>query len=523
MHLLEKLKTHWQFIFVLLIAFLARLLFSGNTVYMWDEERDWLPLARQISFNLNDLNLPIRGDHHNALSGYLIKFSGLMFGESHIGFRFFDIVAGVLTVAVVYRIALAMVGATAGFWAALLLALNEYHISVSSLAIQKSFYLLAAALSILFFYHYLTLQKRVYLYLMATFLGIGFLIYAITVLLIPVFAITLFIAGHRDILKRRETYISSLIFIAIVSPDIFWNFFYSRGAAEVSYSTHLSRVGKLGLSEQPLVFFINGILEKLYEYAGSRLIPTSSPEYLQTNSIVGAVMLLVVLFFTIRFLREEKGIKLLVLLFWFVFVFFTLNNSAIADRPEMDRSVWYWIDVTLLPACILTGVLLSKLKGWFQLPVFCGALVLTAYIALNVSLLRFGLPWAAVRFVPEFIFAESTPQLVSVRANFDYCDFCSASELKLVSVGIVDEAHNKSRPAEIGVDIVDAELGTPDDTFRLLADTSLVGSRYKFIYEVTDRWGRKQVLDDYPWGAIGVRVATPGTKPWVTPFWVKKD
>lgn len=129
---------------VLLAAFALRLYIALGTAYFWDEERDWLILARGISFVPGHLNLPIRG-FHPALPAYFMKTSSLLFGANHFGYRLPGLIAGILSIWVAVRLALDWFGAKAAHVTAVILASNEYHVQISTIAVEKIYYLTFAA------------------------------------------------------------------------------------------------------------------------------------------------------------------------------------------------------------------------------------------------------------------------------------------------------------------------------------------------------------------------------------------
>ncbi|MGE0887578.1 MAG: ArnT family glycosyltransferase [Blastocatellales bacterium] len=165
---------------LLIVAFGLRLYLAITTAYLWDEDRDWIPLAESISFEPGAINLPVRGDFHGALSAYFIKAGAFLIGNTHLGYRFFGLLAGVVTIVVVYRLAFEFAGAIAAKLSAVFIAFNEYHIQVSTMAIQKVYYLLFAGLAIYGFCRFLREQSPRWLYLAAVAVGLAFLCYEIS-------------------------------------------------------------------------------------------------------------------------------------------------------------------------------------------------------------------------------------------------------------------------------------------------------------------------------------------------------
>ena len=189
--------------------------------YIWDEEMRWIPLAQSISLRPGHLHLPLHEGHDPSLPAYFIKASSILFGETPVGFRFPSLLAGMLTILFVYLIAREWRGARAGLWAGGLLAFNEYHIGISSFAVEKSYYLCFVSIAVYSFSRFLQTAKPNFLYLTAVATGLGFLCKLLATLLIPVFFITLLVSGSGSWLRRKEPYIALLIFLVLISPDIY--------------------------------------------------------------------------------------------------------------------------------------------------------------------------------------------------------------------------------------------------------------------------------------------------------------
>ena len=82
-----------------LAAFALRLWLAMNTTWLWDEEREWIPLARAISFDPAALYLPLRTDYHGALAAYPIRAGAAIFGDAHWAWRLSAVLCGTGTVA----------------------------------------------------------------------------------------------------------------------------------------------------------------------------------------------------------------------------------------------------------------------------------------------------------------------------------------------------------------------------------------------------------------------------------------
>lgn len=247
----------WFLLLVLLLALVLRLDIALTTTYMWDEERDWIRLATDISLRPGSFNLPVHG-FHPALPAYFIRTGSLLLGANFLGFRLLSLIAGILTILMAFRLAGEVAGVGAARWAAILLTFCEYHVQVSAIATEKAFYLAFSLLAIYAFCRFLRTEKPHYLYITAVSAGLGFLCKETSSLLAPALLVVFCFRGYRSWFLRKEPYIAALLFLAVISPDLYWNLRHPAGnviAAEYGYAQHLSRVGGLGYSVQPLIFY----------------------------------------------------------------------------------------------------------------------------------------------------------------------------------------------------------------------------------------------------------------------------
>ena len=185
---MRKLLGHRMTLLLIIgTAAVLRLYRASVAKYIWDEKMDWIPLAQSISLRPGNLHLPLHGTHDPSLPAYFIKASSILFGETPIGFRFSSLLAGLLAILFVYLIAREWKGQTAALWAAALLAFNEYHIGISSFAVEKIYYGCFVSIAAYSFSRFLHTGKPNLLYFTAVATGLGFLCKMLSSLLVPVF------------------------------------------------------------------------------------------------------------------------------------------------------------------------------------------------------------------------------------------------------------------------------------------------------------------------------------------------
>ena len=441
------------FVLILVVGVAIRLYLASATSYIWDEHGDWIPIAERISLKPGNVYLPVHDFQHPSLPAYFIKAGSMLLGENRIGFRFFSLLAGMLTIVLAFRFALKWIGPTAARWTAALLAFNEYHIVVSILATEKSFHLLSAMLAMYAFSRFIHTEKPGYLYLAGASTGLGFLCKYIPGLLIPIFFTALLFPEYRPWLRRKEPYIAFLLFLVVITPDLYWNLkgLLVEGAQldqSANISDHFSRAGGPGFNSHHFLFYVRGAVRKVYSIVGWELWDPVS-EYPSMNSLFGLILFGGVLLTTFHGKRKDSMLRFLVPLFcvvigfvvlvsigqrlrgeasewhllnflfglilfggiillilrynwqgpilrflvfsfWAVFGFFVLIRPG--NSPGLDSVVWFWVDMTLLIAALLVGRYLSGLQGKWRFACYAITGVAGLCAVIGVLAFRLGMP-----------------------------------------------------------------------------------------------------------------------------------
>ena len=131
------------------------------------------------------------------------------------------------------------------------------------------------------------------------------------------------------------------MFFLTISPDIVCNLTIpvdQYTMYQTNYLDHLSRFGGIGLNEQPLVFYFKSTCDILHiayrDYLNFRSI--SLPMAL---TLLGSVAYTSFAYRQFRFSDKEDGwVTFLLLMFWCIFVFF----SVIVDKSPSRGGV-FWI------------------------------------------------------------------------------------------------------------------------------------------------------------------------------------
>jgi hypothetical protein len=377
-------------------AVALRLVLAINAPYIHDEENTHIPLSRTISLAPGDLRLPLRGENHGALPAYLVHASSALFGTSPLAYRSIHVALGLVTIVLVYLLTREWYGATAARWTAALLAFNEYVLTLSSRATAHVPHFFFVALAVFAFGRFLARQRPAYLYASAASLGLAFYVKEHSALLVPIVFATLLLGPYRQWLRRPHPYVACAIFVLFITPDVLWNLRTDPYAARVTYGgselgqatyvAHLRRMGGIGLSPYPTVFYLRDVVVLVNRAATGTEWTTESPELpsLLINSALGLLFIGSVLWTIVR--RERDHLQTFLLVFACgIFVFFTLikpGNTPFRLAPVNPS----WVEATLIPVAILTGAQLARLAGRWRYIVWTAAAAALLYAVDSVVL-----------------------------------------------------------------------------------------------------------------------------------------
>jgi 4-amino-4-deoxy-L-arabinose transferase-like glycosyltransferase len=361
-------------VLILLAALAIRLHLATTREYIHDEINTAIPLSKTISFDPANLHLPLRGENHPALPAYVVKVSSMLFGTSRLGYRGMHLLLGLLTIVMVYAMSRQWYGAVPARWAAAFMAFNEYYLNVSSRATAHVPNLLFVTGAVYAFSRFLATERPRYLYAAGASVGLAFYCKESTALLLPVFALTLLVGKHRRWLLRPQVYLAVAAYLLVISPDIVWNLranpdtatviYNNQTVGQATYSAHLRRIGGLGLSPYPAMFYLRSAVTSAYSRLTGNELKDETTEYWSMNPAIGVLLLGGVLATTVRTVSRDQLRIFLLVMFWAIFGFFTLIRRG--DPPgRLDPVSWIWVEVTIVPAIVLTSArLVDVSRKW---------------------------------------------------------------------------------------------------------------------------------------------------------------
>ena len=410
--------------------------------------------------------------NHTPGAVYGISLGQAALPGTRIGSRLVGIVLGVLTVAVAAALAGAMAGPTAAVWAAALVAFNEDHIGVSAKAVELVYYVTFGMLALYAFWRFLETDRDKWLYAAALSLGVAYFCQEIAALLGPVMLLALVRRDGLRWLWRRRSWVAAAIVALFVIPD-YLTVLGDAPTSAVLPTDHLSRINGLGLRYHPTLFYLYDLVQWAFAKLGRDFFDAGAG-YPHTNLLAGVVLLGGVFWalFIARVWKSHLG-WLLCAVFIVVFGVFTVLETDGGTRG-LDPIGWQWIDLTLVPAAVLTGTWLATSVGVWRYLTWTAAGLAVAIAAVQVTTNRLEQPALAAAACPEHIVA--TGALQDVRILLGSCDACVTPAAVIDSVQILG-ARSVLRPAR------------PDEYEILSGDGTTPRLRLRTLSESGETWG----------------------------------
>jgi len=382
-------------ILILLAALIIRVYLATTREYIHDEINTAIPLSKEISFEPGHLHLPLRGENHPAMPAYVVKVGSMFFGTSRLGYRGMHLLLGLVTIVMVYTMTRQWYGTVPARWAAAFMAFNEYYLNVSSRATAHVPNLLFVTAAVYAFSRFLASERPRYLYLAGASMGLAFYCKESTALLLPVFAFTLLVSRQRRWLFKPQVYLACVIWFLVISPDIAWNMRSSAATAKVTYNdqtvgqatyaTHLKRIGGLGISLYPSMFYFRGTVRSSYlRFTGSPMRDNTA-EYESVNPAIGLLLLGGVVATAVRPRGRDQLRIFLLLMFWGIFGFFTMIKPG-DPGGRLDAVSWIWVETTMVAAVVLAGAQLANVSERWRLPVWSFAFVALLWACMRLLL-----------------------------------------------------------------------------------------------------------------------------------------
>lgn len=226
--IIKWLKRDYNFYIVgiLIFAFILRLYYFSMTLNqpLWWDEAEYMNMARAWAFNLDYEFIPVRPILFSLITALFFKIASGEFLP-----RLFVLALSMASVIGMYYLGKEVYNKKVGLLASFFMAifhLNLFHTGRLLVDLPSlTFY----TFSVFFFYSYFKTKSNKMLYLGAAMVAIGTLFRLTTTALLFAVAIYFFITERFHFLKKKELWISALIFILILSPYLIWGYIQFNG------------------------------------------------------------------------------------------------------------------------------------------------------------------------------------------------------------------------------------------------------------------------------------------------------
>jgi len=339
---------------ILVAAFLLRFYYALHIEFESEDEAAKFTLAQGISFDPSTFNVPLGSEKlfHPPLNQYLIKIGVLVGGENPLAARLPFILLGTLSLLFLYLLARQGLDRKGALFALLLASFDQYLIEMSILIIERVYISFVAPANFLF-YRGLETGKRKYFFYLGFVLGLGYLGKESILLLLPGFGLFMLLnARFRKYFIRPPIYITLLITVVIILPNLVWNL--THGAP--SFERHMMKIQDLGFVPRAAALYMGELiiasLDKGYLFlnSGHRIW---SETQVTSHWVVGIVCLIG----TMAALREWKNPFFQLLLL----VFFTVVTGVSFLSPHEDLNNFWWASASYIPALIMGAHLLNQI------------------------------------------------------------------------------------------------------------------------------------------------------------------
>jgi len=350
-------KRENQFLLVALIFALAVSLYYFNVTQnqpVWWDEGEYLSIAKHWAFNVPyDIN-PQRPVLYPFLAFLIFK---LGLGELTVKLLL-NVLPFLLSILFFYLLVGEMYDKKTGIIAAAILSVSWIHLFYNMRFMTDSISFLFGVLAFYCFWKgYVNNKGKIYIWLIGLFIALAFLA-RLTGILYGVFIIAFLIATlNFGFLKRKDFWISILIFLLVISPYLLWSYGYYGNAFAF-------RSGYGGVTESPLGW---GMISLLYDY----------PEFGFFVMFLFGVLTLIPMFLYLDHLILKKNKKYYADFFMFSLIVLTLAFFIYFLRSAENR--WLMMMSIGIFALVAKGIL--ALANYARHSLKLGKVVFIAIVA----------------------------------------------------------------------------------------------------------------------------------------------
>ena len=344
-----KIREQRAVLFCLFLIFFGLRLFFVFNAPLRQDEKEFIEVAKSLSFKGNFCNLPLEHPlvNHPLLSVYAIKLGMSLFGDSLFGYRSFSLFAAFLTLVLIYLFLKKTVSNQEAIAGLILLGFNQFHIGSMSLAVDHGLLIFFSILAVWFLSEWILKQKISAMFFAGIALGLGYLTKEVMLglLLCAVIYSALFLKG-KNYLIFKGLLLLLTAFIAIIFCDILW--ILKHGSSQRLLQKDFIFNLKFNLSGFSLYF--SNLISRI---KGVDLKNFISWEHPAMDLGSGLILILGTAYGIFKF-RDNLSRFMAV-----VFIFFICSASI------FRRSEFYWSEISIIPAVFLTSISVIHFKKCF--------------------------------------------------------------------------------------------------------------------------------------------------------------
>ena len=363
----NTLKKH-HLILVFTFFFLLRAVFVLISPLRGDE-KEYAVIAKTVSFNPKTLNLPLEDPlvKHPLLAIYAIKASISTLGDNTAAYRFFALLAGCLSLIVLYRFLLKVQSENVAFVGLVLLGLNVFHIGAT---IANSLMMFFSICAVALFWKGIVERKIWPLIGCGIVLGFGFLNKELIAgLLVCFFIYGLVFGEHSRKLFMKEFGVILLAFFIILIPYIVY-------ISQNGTSSRLLNKNYM-LDFNPNLLGIDFYLVRLRGMLTGVDYKTFLSWEHHPMGILAGIMLWGGAIIGMVKVRNKLA-KLMAI----IFIFFVTLTCF------MGRAEHTWAQITIFPAVFFTSILLERLYAGNRFNAYFVWGLLVALLIFSISFIH---------------------------------------------------------------------------------------------------------------------------------------
>jgi len=231
------IKRNWEILTILLVALVIRIYYFVMTQAspLWYDESVYMLMSQRFAFGTTYIFGPVR----QVLFPFIIS---LFYRISTTEFlpRLFILVLSMFSIYGMYLLGKELFNKRVGLISSFLMSIFYLNLFFTFRLLVDLPSLTFFIFSAYFFIKYFRTKKNSNLYLFALLIGIGTLFKLSTAFLLITCFIYLLFTRELSLIKRKEFWISVLIFCLVLSPYIIWGFFEFGGFVLTQASAHVS-------------------------------------------------------------------------------------------------------------------------------------------------------------------------------------------------------------------------------------------------------------------------------------------